>query len=296
MKSDERFDSMPMRLGIFARTFSGPSLDAVLDAVVRHGVYVVQFNLSCAGLATVPENLKSDECERIRAAFSTRRLEIAAISGTYNTIDPDRSRRESMTIRAIQLIRSAPKLGTRIVTLCSGSRDPLDMWRAHADNDSAESWRDLLQTLEQLLPVAEAGGVILGIEPEGGNVINSAKKARQLLDEVRSSNLRVILDGANLWNKSSPISLEDTIREAFELIGAEVALVHAKEIPTAAHGTLNSIGSGRMNWNLYFDLIKSIRFNGPVVIHNVAPTQVDESLRFIQAKLTERNLSCGAGI
>lgn len=296
MKSDERFDSMPIRVGIFARTFNGPNLDAVLDAVVRHGVDVVQFNLSCAGLATVPETLEPDECDQIRAAFSTRRLEMVAISGTYNTVDADRSRRESMTIRAIQLIRSAPKLGTHMVTLCSGSRDPLDMWRAHEDNNSAESWRDLLQTLEQLLPVAEASGVTLGIEPEGGNVINSAKKARKLLDDIRSPAVRIILDGANLWNHFSPISLEDTLREAFELIGAEVALVHAKEIRTAAHGTLNSIGSGRMNWNMYFDLIKSIRFNGPIVIHNVAPTQVDESLRLIRAKLAERDLSCGARI
>ena len=45
---------MAMQIGIFAKTFVRPTLDATLDAVAAHGVRVVQFNLSCAGLPTLP--------------------------------------------------------------------------------------------------------------------------------------------------------------------------------------------------------------------------------------------------
>lgn len=39
-----------MWLGIFAKTFSRPSLEETLDAVRAHGLGCVQFNMTCAGL------------------------------------------------------------------------------------------------------------------------------------------------------------------------------------------------------------------------------------------------------
>ena len=58
------------------------------------------------------------------------------------------------------------------------------MWRRHPDNDKPDAWSDLLATLDQLVPVAEEHGVVLGIEPEHANVIDSAQRARLLLDEA----------------------------------------------------------------------------------------------------------------
>ena len=39
-----------MNVGIFAKTFARPSLEATLDAVRAHDLDCVQFNLACAGL------------------------------------------------------------------------------------------------------------------------------------------------------------------------------------------------------------------------------------------------------
>jgi len=44
-----------MQLGIFAKTFVRPSLEATLDAVASHGLSCVQFNMACVGLPTLPE-------------------------------------------------------------------------------------------------------------------------------------------------------------------------------------------------------------------------------------------------
>lgn len=43
-----------MRVGIMATTFTQPSLEATLDAIVASGVQSVQFDLACAGLPTLP--------------------------------------------------------------------------------------------------------------------------------------------------------------------------------------------------------------------------------------------------
>lgn len=58
-----------MELGIFARTFSRSSFEETLDAVLDHGLAHVQFNLSCAGLPTLPETMNLDRCARIARCF-----------------------------------------------------------------------------------------------------------------------------------------------------------------------------------------------------------------------------------
>ena len=55
-----------MRLGIFAKTFVRPTLEQTLDAVKTHGLDCVQFNMACAGLPTLPEQIEPTVCARIR--------------------------------------------------------------------------------------------------------------------------------------------------------------------------------------------------------------------------------------
>jgi len=51
----------------------------------------------------------------------------------------------------------------------------------------------------QALQIAEACDVTLAFEPEVANVIDSARKGRRLLDEMRSPRLKVVMDAANLF-------------------------------------------------------------------------------------------------
>jgi len=273
-----------MRVGLMARTFSCRTVDEVLDCVTSHDIGVVQFNLSCAGVDTLPEVIDDELCREIRLAFERRHLEMVAISGTYNVIDPNITNRELMTSRAVQLIERARDLGTTFVSLCTGTRNPESMWRAHPDNRSPESWRDLIESLDRLLATAETYGVTLGVEPERANVVDSARQARLLLDQMQSTNLKVILDGANLFESYDLTNMQTVLQEAFDLLGPDIALVHAKEIPK--HGTTSgeAAGAGQLDWDSYFRGMRSIGYDGPIVIHNLAPSQVDESVRFIKSK------------
>ena len=82
-----------MKIGIFAKTFVRPSLEATLDAVRAHELDCVQFNLACAGLPTLPDALEPATVEHIRAALAARGLQMAAISGTFNMAHPDPAER-----------------------------------------------------------------------------------------------------------------------------------------------------------------------------------------------------------
>jgi sugar phosphate isomerase/epimerase len=271
-----------MRVGIMARTFSGRTADEVLNCITSHGIESVQFNLSCAGADTLPEMIDDALCRQIRSAFEWRQLEMVAISGTYNMIDPNVTKREIMTSRAVRLIERARDLGTPFVSLCTGTRDPESMWRSHPDNRAPESWRDLIKTLERLTAAAERCGVTLGIEPEKANVVDSARQARRLLDEIQSPNLKIILDGANLVEPHDLTNARSVLQEAFDLLGPDIGLVHAKEIPNDSSSPEEAAGAGQLDWDSYFRGMRSIGYDGPIVLHNLAPSQVDQSVRFLR--------------
>ena len=156
------------------------------DAVASAGFGLTQLNLNAFGLPTIPgqEAVGGLDVAGIRFAFASRNVEIWGVSATYNTVHPDRDRRMRETAAAAAFLPSAARLGASVVTLCSGTRDPDDIWRRHPDNDDPSAWRDLRATLDVLMPAAEAAGVRLGVEPEPGNVVSDAVVARRLLDEL----------------------------------------------------------------------------------------------------------------
>ena len=78
-----------MRLGIFAKTFPRSSLGETLDAVRAHEIDCVQFNISCAGLRPMPEEIPPELADRIREEMDRRDLTMSAVSGTFNMIHPD---------------------------------------------------------------------------------------------------------------------------------------------------------------------------------------------------------------
>jgi sugar phosphate isomerase/epimerase len=159
---------------------------------------------------------------------------MAAVSGTYNMAHPDAAARADGQRRLDALIAATAGLGTPVVTLCTGTRDATDMWRRHPDNCTPEAWRDMIASIEAALTAAEAHNVTLAFEPEHSNIVNSAAAGRRLLDEIRSPCLRVIIDPANLFDGGDLDRQRDTLREAFQMLGDDLVLAHAKDLRTDA--------------------------------------------------------------
>ena len=151
------------RIGIFAKTFPGQTAEGVLTAARDAGYACVQFNLSCCGLHSMPDSLEPETVAAIAAASAKTGVSLAALSGTYNMIHPDPKVRAQGLARLRILLSQARAMGTNLVTLCTGTRDPADQWRAHPENESPEAWADLLTEMEQAAAMAEEFGVDLGI-------------------------------------------------------------------------------------------------------------------------------------
>ena len=274
-----------MQIGIFAKTFIRPRLEEVLDSVKAHGLGCVQFNMACAGLAALPDGIDLTVSDYIQLEMSRRGLSMSAVSGTFNMIDPDIVRRREGLRRLSVLASASKRLGTSIITLCTGTRDPADMWRHHADNDSQDAWADLISSMEESLQIAEDHQVTLAFEPEIANVVDSAKKARRLLEEMRSSRLRVVMDPANLFHSGTLPKMHQILDEAFELLGGQIAIAHAKDLRRDGEAGHEAAGTGRLDYDHYLSLLQKTGYDGPLILHGLREEQVDHSVTFLRQKL-----------
>jgi sugar phosphate isomerase/epimerase len=281
-----------VRLGILARTFARSSPEEVFDALVGYGLGETQFNMSVAGLSPLPEEIAPDLADRVRVAAAERRISLVAISGTFNMIHPDIGVRRDGLRRLGVLAGACERLGTSTVTLCTGTRDPEDMWRRHPDNARPEAWRDLLATMQEALETAEEHGVTLAFEPEVANVVDSAEKGRRLLDEMRSPRLKVVMDAANLFDLRDPARRlsrsEEILEEAFELLGGDILLAHAKDVNGS--GDVVAVGKGDLEYDLYLKHLDEVGYDGPLVVHGLAEEEVEGSLTFLRRKLAEAGI------
>jgi sugar phosphate isomerase/epimerase len=259
------------QLGIFARTFVRDSPAAVARAVADAGFDVVQLNLSSFGLPTIPDRdlLASTDFGAVRDAFAEQGIAIWGVSVTYNTIHPDAGVRSRLTEDACSLIARVPELGAHFATLCTGTRDGDNMWRAHPANGDPTAVRDLRLTIDRLLEAASAAGVRLGIEPEPANVICDARAAATLLRDLGSDaqHVAIVLDPANLVDAATAASQRAVLGEAFDMLAGSIVCLHAKDVVASGFA---AAGTGLLDYDLIFELRSELPRAVPVVVQDVA--------------------------
>jgi len=282
-----------MKLGIFAKTFKRPTLEETLDAVAAHDLHYVQFNLVCAGVPTLPDRVEPALCARIRSAVRSRDLNIVAISGTFNMIHPDLDQRRVGLERLRVLAQAAPELGTDVITLCTGTRDPEDMWAAHPENNTDGAWNDLLHSIERALGIADKTRVTMAVEPEVANVMSSAEKARELLDHFNSPRLKIVMDPTNLFPAGQRPAMRRVVAEAFQSLGNDIVLAHAKELNAAGDARQEAGGTDLLDYDFYLGQLRRIDYDGPLIMHGLAENQVEHCVQFLRTKLSNACAATG---
>ena len=272
-----------MQLGIFAKTFPGNTAAAVLQAVRAAGYRVAQYNMACSGLDAMPDFIPEGVDEAVAAAAHASGVRLAAVSATYNMIHPDPAVR-GRGHASLRIIAGASRaMGTGLLTLCTGTRDPDDQWRRHPDNGAPEAWRDLLASMEVALAIADTYDVDLGIEPERANVVDSAARARQLLDELASPRVKIVIDPANLVETEPAQEQRRIIAEAIDGLGDRIIMAHAKDRTT--DGRFATAGKGVLDYPHYLRQIRAIGFDGPLIAHGLVEAEAAETARFLEREM-----------
>jgi sugar phosphate isomerase/epimerase len=282
----EAVDPALPQIGILlATTYTTGTLEERLEEAKAHGLACVQASMACAGLPAMPDEMPAGLPERFRREAAARGLRIASVEGTFNMGHPDAEHRQMGLRRLRVLAEACPQMDTSAIHICTGTRDRNSMWRRHPENNSPQAWRDMAACIREAAEIARQARVVLAFEPEVNNVVDSARKARQLLDEIGSPHLKVTIDPANIFHAGELPRMKEILEEAFALVGKDIVLAHAKDLDHDGDAGHKAAGEGVLDYDLYLRLLRANRFNGPLLLHGLSRAQVPGCLAFLRAKL-----------
>lgn len=148
--------------------------------------------------------------------------------------------------------------------------------------------KPFLDTLAQVSDLAKQAGITVAFETGQ----ESSALLRRTLDELKSPNLKVNFDPANmlLYDKDDPL-------KAVELLAPDIRSVHVKDAnrPTTkgAWGEEVPLGRGQTNTKAFVKLLKKVGYRGPLCIEREVGTQeerfrdIEHGVRFLRECLAE---------
>lgn len=274
-----------MEIGIFSKTWGYTDLDAIFTEMKKNELHIAQFNMSCVGYSTVPASYDDEVIEKIKNACKKHNITISALSGTFNMIDPDEKKRKEGLRNFDVLCEIAEKLNIPIVTICTGSRNTESMWKTHPGNQSEEAWDDIIESMRIALKSAEKHNIIIGMETEASNVIDTPEKARKLLDTMNNNHLKIVMDGANLFHPGQSMQMKEILNKSFALLGKDIVLAHAKDLADSQELSFVAAGEGILDFGIYIKLLKEYHYDGSLIMHGLSSEQVPRSIGYLKGEL-----------
>ncbi|MBE0658296.1 MAG: sugar phosphate isomerase/epimerase [Bryobacteraceae bacterium] len=283
----------PMIGILVATTYRTGTLEERLDAAKAHGMACVQLSMACAGLPEMPDSIPSGLPERFGRETAARGMKLSCLTGTFNMCHPDPEHRAAGLRRLRLLAEAAPRMAAPYLHICTGTRNTQSMWRRHPENSTPEAWRDMAACIREATEIARQAGVVLAFEPEVNNIVDSALKARRLMDEIGSPHLKLTMDPANIFHSGELPRMKEILDEAFELVGKDIVLAHAKDLDHDGDAGHLAAGHGKLDYTRYLSLLRAHRFTGPLLLHGLTVEQVPGCMAFLRAKLDAVGQSAG---
>jgi sugar phosphate isomerase/epimerase len=241
-----------LRLGVDAGVYSKLPLEEAAARIRDDGFRNVLSNYIFADVRFNPLAPDWEAAGKIVDTFERHGIEIAAVFGYVNLIDPIPARLKQGEARLETLLTNWKRLGCRNVSTETGTFNPKSAWLEAPENETEEGYVQCRAALEKWAKVAEKAGAILSIEPYWRNVIGSIDRTDRLLREVGSPALKLVMDPNNYFRKEELPKMQPMLEEMFRRLGSQIVVAHAKDVKPAAEGTeLPASGKGVLDYPLY---------------------------------------------
>jgi sugar phosphate isomerase/epimerase len=270
-------------LGGRAHDFGKQTVEIMAKKVSHKGYSSIQLALAKAieGIDTSLGKLSPGMAFYIKDTFAKQNVQIAVLGCYINPIHPDIDERRKQLDRFKEHIRFARDFGCSIIGTETGSLKMDDSYKN--ENESEEAFETLIVSLKELVSEAEKFGVIVGIEGGKNEVLTSPKKMKRALDMIESNNLQVIYDPVNYISISNYENQDNMIKEAFELFGDRIVVVHAKDF-VVEDGSIKTTapGKGDLNYELFLKLVNERKPFVNLLLDEVDERDMEESMKSIR--------------
>ena len=220
-----------MKLGIVGllpadiRTLSGLHLNAIrslkLSGACFHINTEVLFQLT-------PSNYQD-----IKLLYADHGMTLVQMGIAYNhcLFDPDHAVRQRVIEIIGRGIRAAREFGADVALIRTGSLNPTGSYDASRNNHEPEAMRLLIAALRQIATMAESAGQTIVIETHVLTILNSPELIVEVISQVGSDRVRIVMDFVNHFQSLSQIYASNArINYIFDTMGALCPVAHCKDI------------------------------------------------------------------
>jgi L-ribulose-5-phosphate 3-epimerase len=272
-----------MNLGVRAHDIGTLSVEELAEKVAEKGFSAVQLALAKA-LVGVNSELGAQSpgmAKYIGNTFAKNNVQIAVLGCYINPVDPDLEFRRKSLDRFKEHIRYARDYGCSIVATETGSFN--SDYSFHPDNHSEKGFQTIVESIKELVEEAEKFGVIVGVEAVTKYTINSPKTMKRLLDAIPSNNLQVVFDPVNVLDMDNYKNQDEVIKEAFELFGDRIVIIHAKDF-SVEEGEVKTVpvGKGSLNYELILKELKQRKPYINVLMEDTRDPYLDDSAKYLR--------------
>lgn len=263
--------------------------DAVQAPIEERLKIVKEQGFTCAHVAlskvisensVSPEALTPGYAMYLKRMFDKNELDCAVLGCYLNLANPDAAQLKAIQEKYKANIRFAAHLGAGVVGTETGAPNVEYKFEEACWNE--ESLQIFIKNLRPVVKYAEQMGVLMAIEPVVRHIVCNPVRARRVLDEIDSPNLRIILDPVNLLESYNYEKQDEIIDEAIELLGRDVAVLHVKDF-VIEDGRLVSVpvGQGQCHWDRIIPYMKKEKPYMHATLEDTRPDNAVAALNYI---------------
>ncbi len=268
----------------------GIRLHDVVQAPVGERLRIIkEQGFTCAHVAlskvisensVAPEALTPGYAMYLKRLFDKNELDWAVLGCYLNLATPDEAQLRETQEKYMANIRFATHLGAGVVGTETGAPNVEYRFEEACWNEA--SLQIFIKNLRPVVKYAEQMGVLVAIEPVVRHIVCNPVRARRVLDEIASPNLRIILDPVNLLESYNYEEQDAIIDEALGLLGKDVAVLHVKDF-VIKDGRLVSVpvGQGQCHWDRIMPYMKREKPYMHATLEDTEPDNAVAALNFI---------------
>lgn len=277
-----------LRLGIRGHDMEEAPFEEWVANIKRKGFCCTQLALKKAirDFNVNNEALTPGMAMYMRQIFAENKVDVSILGCYLNLADPNQENLKKTIETYKANIRFASLLGCGMVGTETGAVN--EEYRYEEANHSEEALKIFIKSCKEVVKYAEDMGVIFAIEPVFNHIVYDCKRARKVLDEISSPNLRIIFDPVNIISIDNYKNQDEILTEAFDLLGEEIAAIHSKDFVIEDNKVISKItGEGILNYDLLMKLAKEHKPYIHILLEGTSPSNVEFAKEFITKKYKE---------
>jgi len=250
-----------MQFGFSTNAFREYQLEDAIGAIADAGYDGVELLLDEPHL--YPPDCTDEERERVEDALETHGIAVSnanafmltAIEGFHHPsyIEPDEEYRQQRIDYTLAALETASDLGLPYISIEPGGPIP--------DGKSREWAMDtFVESLEEVIPKAEAVGVDLLVEPEPDLLIETSDEFLALLERVDSERVKCNFDAGHFY------CVGEDPAELVEPLWEHTRHYHLEDIPADRTHEHTQLGDGAMDIDAFLGELEDRGYDGFVTV------------------------------